>query len=85
MSKTLVSIIVAVASGLVLIVLPLITFGEYRAQDHDYAPGFCWERLEGPEGSQINKIPDSSFRVEILAADFAVAFLVYLIFRRRIH
>jgi hypothetical protein len=79
---------VAVVLGLVLTLVPLITLAEFRAENHYDAtlyvqalPGQM-KRLEGTYGS--DKPAYSTADLQILGACFAIAVVVYVLFRRRI-
>jgi hypothetical protein len=88
LKKILLHSVVAVVLGLLLTLLPLITLAEFKAENHYEATPYVqslneqMKRLEGTYG--LDKPAYSTADLQILGACFAIALVVYLLFRRRI-
>ena len=79
---------VAVVLGLLLTLVPLITLAEFRAENHYDTPPYAtvlsegMKSLEGTHG--LDKPAYSTTDVQVLGVCFAIASVVYVLFRRRI-
>jgi hypothetical protein len=79
---------IAVVLGLLLTLVPLITLAEFRAENHYDTPLYAktlsegMKNLEGAYG--LDKPAYSIADFEALGVCFAIALVVYLLFRRRI-
>ena len=88
LKKILLYSVVAVVLGLSLTIVPLITLAEFRTENHYdtplYAKAFSegMKNLEGAHG--LDKPAYSIADFEALGVCFAIALVVYLLFRRRI-
>jgi len=78
---------VAVVLGLLLTLVPLITLAEFRAENYDatlYAQSLS-ERMKSLEGAYgLDKPAYSTADLQVLGVCFAIALVVYVLFRRRI-
>jgi hypothetical protein len=78
---------VAIFLGLLLTLVPLITLGEFKAENHEemsYAQSLP-ERMRGLEGAYgLDKPAFSATDVQVLGVCFAIALVVYVLSRRRI-
>jgi len=83
LKKTLLYTAVAVVLGLSMTLIPLVTLAELKPENHYATPHSFSRALEGLEGSHVNTQTSSSADVEVLAVSFAVAFAVYVLFKRR--
>jgi branched-subunit amino acid ABC-type transport system permease component len=89
--KILLYSVVAVVLGLLLILIPLITLADIRTEkDFQYGPPSYLEslpeqlrKLEGASNG-LNKPAYSTADLQILVISFAIALVVYLLFKRRI-
>jgi hypothetical protein len=78
---------VAVVLGLLLTLVPLITLAEFRAENHYDATLYAqslsgqMKRLEGTYG--LDKPVYSTADLQVLGVCFAIALVVYVLFRRR--
>jgi len=79
---------VAVVLGLLLTLVPLITLAEFRAENHYDTPVYAQslsERMKSLEGTYaLYKPAFSTTDVQVLGVCFAIASVVYVLFRRRI-
>jgi len=85
LKKILLYLLVAIALGLSLTLIPLITLAEIKTEDH-YATFFSLpEQMEKLERSadSLDKPTYSSEGVEVFAISFIIASAVYLSLRRR--
>jgi len=78
---------VAVVLGLLLTLVPLIMLAEFRAENYDatlYAQSLS-ERMKSLEGTYgLDKPAYSTANLQALGVCFAIALVVYVLFRRRI-
>jgi branched-subunit amino acid ABC-type transport system permease component len=81
--KTLLYTAVAVVLGLSMTLIPLVTLAELKPENHYAMPHSFSRALEGLEGAHVNVQTSSTEDVEVLAVSFAVAFAVYVLFKRR--
>ena len=79
---------VAVVLGLLLTLVPLITLAEFRTENHYDATLYAqslperMKRLEGTYG--LDTPAYSTANLQVLGVCFAIALVVYVLFRRRI-
>lgn len=79
---------VAVVLGLLLTLVPLITLAEFRAENHHDATLYAQslpEQMKKLEGTYASDTPAySTANLQVLGICFAIALVVYVLFRRRI-
>jgi len=83
LKKLLIYSVAAVALGLSLTLIPLITLAEIKAENRGtmlYSISKQVEELEGPH-ADIQKPPGMDF--EILTISFVIALVAYALFKRR--
>ena len=89
LKKILLYSVVAVVLGLLLTLVPLITLAEFRAENQydgrPYVQSFPegMKRLDGTYG--LDTPAYSTADLQVIGVCFAIASVVYVLFRRRIH
>lgn len=85
MKKILLYSTVAVVLGLLLTLVPLIALAEIRAENHYGRLCAFLEQMEKPEGTHgLSGSKFSAADLEVFAISFAIALVVYVLFKRRI-
>lgn len=78
MNKTLLYSLVAVVLGLVLMLVPLITLGEVKANGAPLMSDYFSKQLE-----KIEQTYNSDVDLKIFAVSFAIALVVYLFVKHK--
>ena len=84
LDKTLLYLVAAITTGLLLVLIPLIGLAEMVTEDSYSIPQSLSRQLEKLEGFQMDKTGHSALSLEILFLGFAAALSVYFLSKRRI-
>ncbi|NIO36269.1 hypothetical protein GTO27_01035 [Candidatus Bathyarchaeota archaeon] len=84
LNRTLLYLVIAIATGLLLVLIPLIGLAETSTEDSYAMPQSLSRQLEKLEGFRVDSIEHSALGLEILFLGFAAALSTYFLSRRRI-
>lgn len=83
MKKSMVYVVAAIVFGVVLTLIPLVTFAKITGKNNYANPGVLCEEFKRLETPQRDASKFSVSDVKIFAASFVIALVVYVLFKRR--